>query len=90
METKITLLIVYLATGICLITHLGGSSIATIIVLEESLDSVFVCVTVIPCTFFSNYIHWIIDYHGYMYSYNVCFRSSKNIRLLLHILAPLQ
>ena len=32
---------IYLATCICLIAHLGGSSIATIIVFEESTGPVF-------------------------------------------------
>ena len=31
---------IYLATCFCLIAHLGGSSIATIMVLEESPDPV--------------------------------------------------
>ena len=62
---------IYLATCFCLNAHLGGSSIATI--MEEYPDPVvsynctvyFVVVDEFPL---------IIDYHGHMYSCNVCFR----------------
>ena len=62
---------IYLATCFCLIAHLGGSSIATIMVLEESPDPVISY----NCTmyFFYEFL-LIIDYHGHMYSCNVCFR----------------
>ena len=65
-------------------THLGGSSIATTIVLEESPEPVFACLLQCPMYFgFCNYIYYIIVYHGYMFSYYVCFGSNKNILLLL-------
>ena len=56
---------IYLATCFRLIAHLGGSSIATIIVLEKSPDPVFFCYNC-AMYFFCNYVHWLIDYHGYM------------------------
>ena len=67
---------IYLATCTCLTTHLGGSSIATTIVLEESPDPVFVLLQLYHVFFPCDYIPWIIDYHGYMYSYNVCFGTN--------------
>ena len=63
------------------ITYFGGSSIATTIVLEESLDPVFLLRTMYFCS--CNYIYEIIVYHGYMYSYNFCFGSNINILLRL-------
>ena len=52
----------------CLIAHLGGSSIAIIILIQESPDPVFSY----NCTMnflFCNYIPCVIDYHGYMHLY---------------------
>ena len=51
----------------------SGSLIATIVVLDEAPDPAFF-VTTVPCIFSGNYISWIIGYHSYMYSYNVCFK----------------
>ena len=67
---------IYLATFFCLIAYLGGSSIATIMVLEESPDPVIrlILVTTVPCIFVVDEFILIIDYHGHMYSCNVCFR----------------
>ena len=61
---------IYLATCFCLNANLGGSSIATIMALEESPDPVISY----NCTmyFFDEFL-LIIDYHGHMYSCNVCF-----------------
>ena len=64
---------IYLATCFCLIAHLGGSSISTIMVLEESPDPVISY----NCTMYIFVVDGfllIIDYHGHMYSCNVCFR----------------
>ena len=43
----------------------------TLIVLEESPDPFFSVTIFVPCIFFCNYIPWIFDYHGYMYSCDV-------------------
>ena len=64
---------IYLATCFCLNAHLGGTSIATIMVLEESPDPVISY----NCTMYFVVVDdflLIIDYHGHMYSRNVCFR----------------
>ena len=63
---------IYLVTCLCLNAHLCGSSIVTIIDLAESHDPAFLLQ--LYHVFFRNYIPWIIEFHGYMYSYNVRFR----------------
>ena len=68
---------IYLATCIRLISHLGGSSIATVIVLEESPGPILLFVS-IAMYFFS-----VITFHGDLYLYNVCLGSNKNILPLL-------
>ena len=51
---------IYLATCIRLISHLGGSSIATVIVLEESPGPILLGLFQLPCIFFiCNNISWI-------------------------------
>ena len=59
---------IYLATCFCLIAHLGGSSIATIMVLEESPDPVisYNCTMYYLLIFLDEFL-LIIDYHGHMY-----------------------
>ena len=49
----------YLATCIRLISHLGGSSIATVIVLEESPGPILLFVSIVVYFFFCNNISWI-------------------------------
>ena len=49
---------IYLATCIRLISHLGGSSIATVIVLQESPGPI-VFVSIAMYFFFCNNISWI-------------------------------
>ena len=69
---------IYLATCFRLIAHLGGSSIATIIVLEKSPDPRFVWLQYYyTMYYFCNFVHWLIDYHDYMLSYNVCLCQIK-------------
>ena len=50
---------IYLATCIRLISHLGGSSIATVIVLEESPGPILLFVSIAMSFFFCNNISWI-------------------------------
>ena len=52
---------IYLATCIRLISHLGGSSIATVIVLEESPGPILLFVSIAMSVFFfiCNNISWI-------------------------------
>ena len=51
---------IYLATGIRLISHLGGSSIATVIVLEESPGPIILFVSIAMYIFLiCNNISWI-------------------------------
>ena len=51
---------IYLATCICLISHLGGSSIATVIVLEESPGPILLFVSIVMYFFLiCNNISWI-------------------------------
>ena len=57
---------IYLAACIRLIPHLGGSSIATVIVLEESPGPICVCLLQLPFFFYNN-ISWIMYYHGDLY-----------------------
>ena len=65
---------IYLATCFCLIAHLGGSSIATIMVLEESPDPVISYNCTMYFFFFFYEFLLIIDDHGHMNLCNVCFR----------------
>ena len=50
---------IYLATCIRLISHLGGSSIATVIVLEESPGPILLFVSIAMYFFLS-----VITFHG--------------------------
>ena len=50
---------IYLATCIRLLSHLGGSSIATVIVLEESPGPIILFVSIAMYIFFCNNISWI-------------------------------
>ena len=50
---------IYLATCIRLFSNLGGSSIATVIVLEESPGPILLFVSIAMYFFFCNNISWI-------------------------------
>ena len=71
---------IYLATCFCLIAHVGGSSIATIMVLEESPDPV-ICYN---CTMFC-----LMNFYLLLITMITCIRlmsvlgSNTNILLLL-------
>ena len=68
---------------VCLIMHLGGSSIATTIVLEESPNLVFLFCYKEPCIFSCNCTHYIILFTMYTSILSVCLGSNENVLLLL-------